>query len=454
MLFQKRIKNLSKAIPTKIMGLKDEKGSAMIFAVMILALLTMSGVSVVNTSNTEVQIASNHRVSIGAFYAAEAGIIEAKERLRGSSSDTNYVGDPGASYAPSWSAYLLSPHSWQPSTDDPLYEGSYQNYIPTSADHTNTAVTSNSLQTDISYLVRIRHKREYDAEQAGHTIAWNHYYDGDGSTATHTSASAGNIIYYGYGDPSQPTTAVQFTTAVATEFSPLEIIRAYGRSSDFQGSSLKIIVMEVVRNPGPVINSAVYAKGTVTGNGNSLSVDGNDNCGVAAAKPPIYTKSPAITNLNGSPTLSGSPASPQSGSDDIDINSYVNSLKSSATVTITSDQNGTNYGSSSNYLTCYSDTSNPNNVNGLKLQNVTGYGLLLVEGDLILGGGFNWNGIILVTGTLTFNGGGSGINILGAVLANQTVDINGGIDIKYDSCQVNNSLNASALEIVSWREVH
>ncbi|MEE8541614.1 MAG: hypothetical protein V3S66_08120, partial [Desulfobacterales bacterium] len=91
---------------------------------------------------------------------------------------------------------------------------------------------------------------------------------------------------------------------------------------------------------------------------------------------------------------------------------------------------------------------------GLKLNNVTGYGLLLVEGDLTLGGGFNWNGIILVTGTLTFNGGGLGINILGAVLANQTVDINGGIDIDYDSCQVNNALSEGALAIVSWREIH
>ncbi len=452
MRFQKRIINLYKAIPTKIMVLKDEKGSAMIFAVMILALMTMSGVSVVNTSNTEVQIASNHRVSIGAFYAAEAGIIEAKERLRGTSAGSSYAGDPVTSYAPAWSAYLLSPHSWQPSTDDPLYDGNYQNYIPTSADHTNTSVTSNSLQTDMSYLVRIRHKREYDAEQAGHT--GNHYYDGDGSTATHTSASAGNIIYYGYGDPTQPTTAVQFTTAAATEFSPVEVIRAYGKSSDFQGSSLKTIEIEVVKNPGPVINSAVYAKGTVTGNGSSLSVDGNDSCGVAAAKPPIYTKSPAITNLNGEPILSGSPAAPQSGPDDIDIDSYVSGLKSSATETITLDQNGTDYGDSSDYVTCYSDTSDPNNVGGLKLQNVTGYGLLLIEGDLTLGGGFNWNGIILVTGTLTFNGGGSGINILGAVLANQTVDINGGIDIDYDSCQVNNALGASALEIVSWREIH
>jgi len=121
------------------------------------------------------------------------------------------------------------------------------------------------------------------------------------------------------------------------------------------------------------------------------------------------------------------------------------------TTTLTADHNGTNFGSSTNYVTIYSDTSNPNNVQGLKIQNGIGYGLLLVEGDLTLGGGFDWNGLILVSGTLTFNGGGGGINIRGAVLANQTVDINGNVDIRYDSCKVDSSLASAGLAVVSWK---
>ena len=58
-------------------------------------------------------------------------------------------------------------------------------------------------------------------------------------------------------------------------------------------------------------------------------------------------------------------------------------------------------------------------IDGLKIQNGIGYGMLLVEGDLTLGGGFEWNGLILVTGKLEFNGGALGVNINGAVLANQ-----------------------------------
>ena len=425
----------------------NQGGAALITSLLFMAILSIMGTAAYLTTSNELMISRNYKTAKAAFYSAEAGTEEARERLKGSSSAANYAGDPASGPDQWWSAYILTSSSWQ-TTDDSNYNSSYKNYIPTSISHTNTTIATNSLQTDISYFVKIRHKREYDAEQAGHTTTSNNYYDSDGSTATHTAASPGNIIYYGYGNPATPTTATQFTTAGSTEHKPVETITAYGSS----GNSSKLIEIEVVHNPGPKIKAALYAKGDITGNGTSLSVDGNDNCGAASGKPPVYTLDPSVTNLNGSPTMSGNPASPQNGTDDIDITGYVNSLKDSVTEIITSDQNGTNYGDASNFVTCYSDTSNPHNVGGLKLQNVTGYGLLLVEGDLTLGGGFNWNGLILVTGVLVFNGGGSGINILGAVLANQTIDINGGVDVRYDSCMIDDTLNNTALNIISWKQ--
>ena len=135
--------------------------------------------------------------------------------------------------------------------------------------------------------MKIRHKREYDAEQAGHTAASQHYYDGDGDTAAHSSSAPGNIIYYGYGDPGSPMTAVRFTTGSPTEARPAEIMTAYGFRSNYKGESTQKIELEVAHNPGPPINAALYAKGDVTGNGSSLIVNGNDNCGAVAAKPPI-----------------------------------------------------------------------------------------------------------------------------------------------------------------------
>lgn len=212
----------------------------------------------------------------------------------------------------------------------------------------------------------------------------------------------------------------------------------------------------VTASPPPSSPATIYSKGDVTGNGSSLTVNGNDACGAGTALAPIYTKDPATTNLNGSPTLSGSPSTPQHGALDLDIPGYIDSLKANATTTLTDDQNGGTYGSASNYVTVYSDTDNPPNNQGLKLQNVTGYGTLLVKGDLTLGGGFQWNGIILATGSVTLNGGGGGINIQGLVFTGTStltdVTINGGNVIGYDSCKVKKSFAASPLKVVNWKQ--
>jgi len=418
-------------MPAIRMICNNEKGFVLPVGLMFLAIIAILGTTAVIITTTDLKIGTNYKLSEQAFYAAEAGIEEARARLRGSS--TAYAGDSASPFNPFWSVYLSS-GSWTPSSDDPDFNSSY----------TNTSVSS--LQTDISYLVKIRHKREYDAEQAGHTISLPHYYDGDGDTGTNSASAPGNIIYYGYGNPTTPTTACRFTTSGATEHKPVEIITAYGQSSN----SLKIIEVEVEQNPGPLVNAALYAKGNVTGNGSAVSIDGNDNCGAAPAKDSIYTLSPATTTLNGHPTLT--PAETQ-GTDSIDIAGYVNGLKPSATEIIIADTTSTDsFGDAGNFVTCYSNTSDPFNVQGLKMTSSTGYGTLLVEGDLKMSGTFEWYGLILVTGTLTFSGGGTGINIHGAVLANNTVDINGNIDIKYDSCMVDKSLNNLSLNIISWKE--
>ncbi len=435
---------------TCIFPVKNERGSVINIALIVLLLMTVLGFAATYSTNTELKISSNFKSNAVAFYASEGGLEEARARLRGSKDTEYFAGDPSSPSQPLWTAYIYTDSSlWTP-VEEPNYSDIYQNNIPTRSDPLSKTSTANSLSTDMSYLVKIRHKKEYDAEVAGHTPATPHYFDNDGFTSTHSAASQGNIIYYGYGDPLNPMTVGPFTAAAPTEYKPVEIITSYG----FKGKSIKMLEIEVVKNPGPKIMAAVYSKDDVTGNGSSLSVDGTDNCSVAAPKPPVYTKDPAITNLNGSPTMSGNPATPVTGTDDIDIADYVSSMRGGATTILTSDQNGTNLGSLSNFVTIYSDTSSPFNVGGLKMQNVTGYGILLVKGDLILGGGFEWNGLILVTGTLTFNGGGAGVNVRGAVLAHETVDINGGLDLRYDSCMVDNAMNTQAPTVISWKEVY
>ena len=205
------------------------------------------------------------------------------------------------------------------------------------------------------------------------------------------------------------------------------------------------------------VASPLYAKNNVTLNGNAMSLHGNDNCGAQAALPPVYNYSVpgdvSVTILNGGSDTEPDPPGPIQGPLNIDILSYVNSLENVAVIILKQDQTNTDFGSSTDYVAVYSDTSNPPNVGGLTIQNGTGYGLLAVDGDLTLGGGFNWYGLILVNGTLTLNGGGgpNAINIYGAVLAQQTVGLNGNVDITYDSCEVANALLSTGLPVVSWK---
>jgi len=202
--------------------------------------------------------------------------------------------------------------------------------------------------------------------------------------------------------------------------------------------------------------SALYAKDNIQANGNTYSIDGNDNCAVAAALPPVYNFSiPGDVSIfdAGQNNIEPDPPGAVEGPLNLPLIPYINSLENVAVIILEQDQNNTDFGSSTDYVAVYSDTSNPFNNQGLKIQNGTGYGLLAVDGDLTLGGGFNWYGLILVNGAVTFNGGGgpNQINIYGAVLAQETVTFNGNVDIAYDSCEVSNALLSTGLPVVSWK---
>jgi len=54
--------------------LRNEKGFALIIALLILLVLTLIGISAINTTTFETSISGNERVGTDAFYAAEAGI--------------------------------------------------------------------------------------------------------------------------------------------------------------------------------------------------------------------------------------------------------------------------------------------------------------------------------------------------------------------------------------------
>lgn len=93
-------------------------------------------------------------------------------------------------------------------------------------------------------------------------------------------------------------------------------------------------------------------------------------------------------------------------------------------------------------------------VNGsTKITNLTGYGILVIDGDYDCAGNLDWHGLIIVGGDMVLSGGGSKI-IYGAVVGmGDAVAINGSVDIQYD-CDYLNSLDdkLAKYKMTSWTD--
>jgi len=61
--------------------IKDNKGMALVIALLMLLVLTLIGINAITTTTFETSIAGNERVATDAFYAAEAGIQVALNQL-------------------------------------------------------------------------------------------------------------------------------------------------------------------------------------------------------------------------------------------------------------------------------------------------------------------------------------------------------------------------------------
>jgi Tfp pilus assembly protein PilX len=409
---------------------KDEKGIVLIAAISLIALLALVGAVSVVTTTTELAISKNYKTNVQASYAAQAGIEEARLRLRGSSSDPNYAGDPAANPDPTWSAYILTSNSWQTSYDLD-YVGTYTNYIPTTSDHTNTATETNTIQTDISYWVKIRHKRESD-------LYPNETYTDGGSTTN-------DIIYYGYAT-STSTTLEQFTTTDVNlvTASPVEIITSYGSN----GKSSSIIEIHTEKIPGPPIVAGIYGN-NVDINGN-VDITGDDACSSGSIPCVAYSTNLDLTGgaidlvSQAGPSTQITPA--------LVLATYVDQLESTATIILDDDDDPLqNYtvGSISSYEIVFCDATQLSDLK-LDINNLTGYGTLVVNGDLSLAGSVHWYGLIMVSGDITISGNGN--NIHGAIVAYDVAQLSGNIDIYYDTCEIDYANGSYRYATSRWKD--
>lgn len=424
----------------------NSTGGALIAALLLVAVSSIMGATILFATSTDLQISGNFRRAMATFYAAEAGIAETAIRLGGSSlSNPGYLGDPSPILQASWSAYVLSTPDWK-SQDDTEYSGLFTNYFPLSGNLTNTDVFPNSVQTVLPYWTKIRHKTEYDAERAGHNSLTPHYQDGDGITATHSINNRGNLVFFGFAS-GPGLTPTSFTSANPTPYSPVEIIISQG---EVEGA-ISLIQVEVAHPTGPPLLAPIYANSQVVFAGGTAEVQGFDGCGLLRdGRPPVRLGLGGM--LAGTATFTGNPPAPQVGMDTLDLVKALDSLKRGAQV-ISGDLGSVNLGTPENPALLYAEPLAGGFPSRLAVQNLNGYGILLVTGNLNISAPFHWEGLIIVAGQVTFDGGIGTSVIQGALLADQVQILNGEVKVTLNTCPIAASLRVLPVVTLSWQQL-
>jgi hypothetical protein len=94
----------------------------------------------------------------------------------------------------------------------------------------------------------------------------------------------------------------------------------------------------------------------------------------------------------------------------------------------------------------------------LNANNSRGAGILVIDGDLSVNGGLYFYGLIIVRGTISFTGGGSGaMNIYGSIVAGSNIlnsdVLGGGVNVQYDSCAVASPYKTLPVRVLAVREL-
>lgn len=424
----------------------NSKGGALIAALLLVAISSIMGATIIFATSTDLQISGNYRRAVATFYAAEGGVAETISRLSGSSlSNPWYLGDPSPILQPNWSAYVLSNPGWK-SQDDMEFSILYTNYFPLSGNLTNTTVLPNSVQTALPYWTKIRHKTEYDAEQAGHSLLTPHYLDADGITATHSTSNRGNLVFYGFGS-GNGLTPTSFTSANPTPYSPIEIIMSQG---EVEGAT-SLVQVEVVHPSGPPLLAPVYANSQVVFAGGTAIVQGFDTCGLLqAGRPPIWLGPTGA--LVGTASFTGSPPTAQVGTEALDLVKVLDSLKRGAQL-ITGDLKDVNLGAPGNPAVLYAEPLIGGFSSLLAVQNLKGYGMLLINGNLKVSAPFHWEGLVIASGQVTFDGGIGTSVIQGALVADQVQILNGDVKMTLDTCPIAASLRVLPVVLLNWQQL-
>jgi Na+-transporting methylmalonyl-CoA/oxaloacetate decarboxylase gamma subunit len=481
---------------------KSERGIALVFALLVLLLLSTVLMGMIMMSNTETNVSANFRDEQTAFFASKAAVEEVRDRMRSTATNSLSTNLPTTALpgATNGIFYITNPASgetvtpWFPlGTNYPdteiCKEVTCASGVPTGSWYATPQSASTSYAaTPILTWKWVRVMAKANKSATGTTRV----------TSVDGTTNGNRVCWTG---TNEIATTMASCAAANSNYLPLYELTALAVTS---GGSRRMTQYEVSRIPSPPMPGGVIFDGSTPDfsnnpNSNALLVSGTDaaqgpsagvGCGAPANQPALgaYDTS-SVTSLSGQVNR---PVSYTSGSTPTPAVSNVYSALGplttvdglTALVNLVTASAGANVfpNANSSTPTNLGTDSAPvvNVVQGDYTLSGSGTGILLVTGTLTMNGSPNFNGLILVIGkgNVQKNGGGNGILNGSLFVANlysdtpptytnliplgsnhatgiPTIGWNGGgtANIQYDSCWISAVTQSFPYKVVAQREL-
>ncbi|MBI5561252.1 MAG: hypothetical protein HY894_00125 [Deltaproteobacteria bacterium] len=429
----------------------SERGFVLILALVSMLAMTIIGISLIINMSTDLQLARNERDGKQAFQLAEAGVNETIARLRLLTTNAKYMGEPSASFGlyrtPGWAGTSFS--------------------TAQGAEAANMSAGS-TYQATLTYLEETRDTGVYCDDDANSVAAAKN----EDTTYPLPQKNCNNeVVMYGqdFGicfSGTVPCTKpsakkgiypVYKITSTGTVNGTDRVIEAYVGASDLN------------MDPGSAINTNTCddtKNATITGDASAGNTsDVLQGPGLACASCPTPVGGGTCQNKTATDDmttfLSGDPLSNFASQADVSIKCSNGNTCNADIGVVTDAQWGDCAGGSTSsiiYMDNAGATGAPTKISSSDLPGNCGRGILIVTGDITIGGNVQWQGLIYVMGTLTLDGMGAQNNdILGGIMANSTVSGNSNaITITYSPktlADVGRQAGSAAKTYISWRRL-
>jgi Tfp pilus assembly protein PilX len=497
----------------RIQPKRNEEGIALLISIFILLLISIVAIALIVASGTESSLAGNYRSATGVYYAAIAGLEEARGRLLTNSASSfkstapaGFLPSPGTALPIGFVRYVVNPGPGDGNVLTAYLDNEYSKEFtaaPSDTKQTNSIWTSNPLNTSLNFpgplykWVRINAVSEQWLRQGlGQDVApfdgiidsTPLFYDGTNLTDSPTSGPQvleitslavlpnGSQKLLQYLIAPAPIALPPFPAALTLSGSPGNGVTFHAPASN-SSYAVKGGDYDCSNPPAPTGVNPHAAIGVFTDSNSDIA---HVKSGIPSSYQQYYTglisPGPDVENIG-----SSFPANLQIPSQ---LDALAQSIiQNTDAVVITPTPPGTppylGTATGADLTPLGMSSTNPLTVvvNGnLDISNwsTDGYGLLLVTGTFTYDPDTSWNGIILVIGQGKVNGSHAQYKqINGAMLVAKTRDVNNqvltgsniggasvqfadtmqGNGIRYNSCWIQKAQPKGKYKILSFREI-